>query len=185
MGQKDPDARLNEATEAIRSVLKSQYRAALAMLKESIERCPDEIWNREEETNSFWQIAYHTLFFTHLYIQKNEDAFHPWEHHQGEVQYPDSIPGPPDPDSELPLISKPYTKEQVLAYAAYCERMVDKAVDALDILSPDSGFSWYKVSKLEHQIVNIRHVQHGAAQLADRLRAAADVGVDWVGARKR
>jgi hypothetical protein len=60
--------------------------------------------------------------------------------------------------------------------------MVDDAIDALDLHSPESGFSWYRVSKLEHQIVNIRHIQHGAAQLADRLRSAAGVGIDWVGA---
>jgi hypothetical protein len=185
MERKNSNEQLSDASDAIKAALKSQYRASLAMLRESIEECPDEIWDREEEKNSFWQIAYHTLFFAHLYIQTDEEAFHPWEHHQGEVQYPDSIPGPPDPDSDLPLIAKPYTKEQMLAYAAYCEKMVDEAVDAMNVLSPESGFSWYKVSKLEHQIVNIRHIQHGAAQLADRLRAAKDVGIDWVGARKR
>ena len=60
--------------------------------------------------------------------------------------------------------------------------MADRAIDALDLASPESGFSWYKVAKLEHQLINIRHVQHHAAQLADRLRAAADVGTRWVSA---
>jgi len=36
--------------------------------------------------------------------------------------------------------------------------------------------------KLEHQLVNLRHAQHHAAQLADRLRAAVDLGTRWVGA---
>jgi hypothetical protein len=38
------------------------------------------------------------------------------------------------------------------------------------------------MTKLEHQIVNIRHVQHHAAHLAARLRAGgvAEV-VPWVG----
>jgi hypothetical protein len=43
-----------------------------------------------------------------------------------------------------------------------------------------SGFSWYRMSKLEHQFVNLRHIQHHAAQLADRLRSAAGVGIKWV-----
>ena len=42
----------------------------------------------------------------------------------------------------------------------------------------------YKVPKLEHQIISLRHIQHHAAQLADRLRATADVGIDWIGARR-
>ena len=59
--------------------------------------------------------------------------------------------------------------------------MVDRSVDALNLESPESGFSWYPISKLEHQIVNIRHIQHHTAQLADRLRAAHDVGIRWAG----
>jgi hypothetical protein len=38
------------------------------------------------------------------------------------------------------------------------------------------------MSKIEHQILNVRHIQHGAAQIADRVRTATDVGTDWVGA---
>jgi antitoxin (DNA-binding transcriptional repressor) of toxin-antitoxin stability system len=38
------------------------------------------------------------------------------------------------------------------------------------------------MSKLEHQLVNIRHIQHHTAQLMDRLRASEDIGVKWVGA---
>jgi len=37
------------------------------------------------------------------------------------------------------------------------------------------------MSKLEHQFVNIRHIQHHGAQLADRLRSAANIGIRWVG----
>ncbi|OFX13476.1 MAG: hypothetical protein A2V59_04800 [Armatimonadetes bacterium RBG_19FT_COMBO_69_19] len=63
--------------------------------------------------------------------------------------------------------------------------MVDDAVDALDLNDPQSGFSWYKVPKVEHQIVNIRHIQYHQAQLADRLRAATGAGVNWADARRR
>ena len=56
-------------------------------------------------------------------------------------------------------------------------------MDALDLNSTESGFSWYRMSKLEHQLVNIRHIQHHGAQLADRLRSAADIGISWVGGR--
>ena len=169
-------------TETLRSILKSQYHATLAMLRETIETCPDEIWFGKEHVNSFWQIAYHSLFFAHVYMQPNEAAFRPWEHHQSDVQNPDGIANAPNPNSTLPLIPRPYTKAEVLAYWSVCDQMVDSALDALDLHGPDSGFSWYKMSKLEHQIVNIRHIEHHMAQLADRLRCSADIGVKWVGA---
>ena len=167
--------------DALRGALKSQYHAALAMLRETIERCPDEVWESHEHRNAFWQIAYHTLFFTHLYLHQRREDFTPWAGHQAAVQHEDGIAGAADPTSRLPLIPDPYTKEQVLAYWAHCEAMVDGAVDALDLASPESGFSWYRMPKLEHQLVNLRHVQHHLAQLADRLRASADIGVKWVG----
>lgn len=180
-----PDQQTQALAPTLRPVLKSQYHAALAMLREAIERCPDDIWSSADHLNAFWQVAYHTLYFTHLYLQPDEAAFRPWKDHQADVQHPDSIPGPADPKSALPLIPQPYTRAQVLEYWTLCDQMVDRAVDAIDLSSPTSGFSWYRVSKLEHQLVSLRHIQHHAAQLADRLRSAADVGIRWVGARPR
>lgn len=169
--------------DAVRATLKSQYHAALAMFRDAVTKCPDGEWLDTRHRNAFWQVAYHTLFFTHLYLQPDEAAFRPWERHQP-AQHSDGIAGPPDPASALPLIPQPYSKEDVLAYWELCDGMVDAAVDALDLRRADSGFYWYKMPKLEHQLVNIRHVQHHAAQLADRLRACADVGVRWVGGRR-
>ena len=169
----------------VRSILQSQYHAGLAMLREAIDLCPDDLWLMTGQRNAFWQIAYHALFFAHLYLHTDHTAFRPWAEHQSEVQHPDGIPGRPKPGSSLPLIPEPYTRAQALAYWAICDQMVDPAVDALDFHRTDCGFPWYKMSKLEHQFVSIRHIQHHAAQLADRLRAALDLGVRWVGARQR
>ena len=78
------------------------------------------------------------------------------------------------------LLGDAYTKAEVLTYWSLCDGLVDATVDALDLTATDCGFWWYKVPKLEHQFVNLRHLQHHAAQLADRLRRSADVGVDWI-----
>jgi len=152
----------------LRAVLKSQYHASLAMLREAVERCPPEEWLSTNHKNAFWQVSYHALFFAHLYLQRDEAAFRLWEQHRGEG---DGIAG------------EPYTQAQVLEYCEFCDRMIDEAVDALDLDGAESGFSWYSMSKLEHQFVNIRHIQHHAAQLIDRVRSAADVGIPWVAAR--
>lgn len=163
------------------AVLKSQYHASLAMLREAIEECPEELWDDATPLNAFWRIAYHAVFFAHLYLQPDEQSFVPWHGHQGDVQFPDAILGPPDPTSRLPLGPSPYSRIEVLEYCEFCDGEVDATVDRLDLESQESGFSWYPVSKLEHQFVNIRHIQHHAAQLADRVRAAAGVGVRWRG----
>ena len=181
MTPKQSDGEEARTAEFLRTVLKSQYHAALAMLWQTLERCPEDLWYRKDQINAFWQTAYHTLYFTHLYLQPDEAAFKPQKYHQSAVQYEDAIAGPPQAGSTMPLLPEPYARAQVLEYWSFCDALVDSAVDAFDPLSPESGFSWYKVTKLEHQIINIRHIQIGAAQLAARLRAELNIGLEWVG----
>lgn len=181
MGDSDTSGTAHGA-RALRRALKSQYHAGLAMLRHTIERCPTDQWVGTGHTNDVWQIAYHALYFTHLYLQPEEAAFRPWPGHRGEVQHPDGIAGPADPSSALPLLPQPYTRDEVLAYWQTCEAMVDDAVDALELGRLTSGFDGYPMSKLEHQLVNLRHLQHHTGQLADRLRYAADIGTPWAGA---
>jgi hypothetical protein len=166
---------------ALKAMLKNQYHAGLAMLKEAIELCPDGLWLRPWQRNAFWQVAYHAIFFTHYYMQRTHTGFDPWSGHQPQSQNPDGIAGPPDPASSLPLIPAPYTRGQALEYWGICDAGVDAAVDAMDLAAPECGFPWYRMSKLEHQLVNLRHLQHHAAQLADRLRTELDAGVSWKG----
>jgi hypothetical protein len=161
---------MSDALPLLRSALKSQYHASLAMLREAIERCPPEEWLNTGHKNASWQVAYHALFFAHLYLQRDEAAFRLWEKHRGAG---DGTGG------------EPYTQADVLEYWEFCDRIVDDAVDALDLDRAECGFSWYRMSKLEHQFVNIRHIQHHGAQLIDRVRSSANVGIGWVAARQR
>ena len=169
--------------ESLGPILKSQYHASLAMLRDAIEQCPDDLWLSKEHANAYWQVAYHAIFFAHLYLFPNHAAFQPWAGHQKDVQNEDGLPGPPEEGNSLPLLPEPYTKAQALRYWQICDDMVDSALDAMNLDDPECGFFWYKISKFEHQLVNLRHIQHHTAQLADRLRAARNVGVRWVGAR--
>lgn len=168
----------------VRAVLKSQYHAGLAMLRQAVEQCPEDLWLDTNVKNAFWQVAYHALYFTHLYLMPRSEDFVPWSGHVAEAQNEDGIAGPPDPESTLPVLPPPYTRTQVLAYLEHLDAMIDGAVDTLDLASQESGFHRYRVSKLEHQIVNVRHLNHHMAQLADRLTAAGHGGVRWVGARR-
>ena len=179
-----------DAIAVLRSALKSQYHAALAMLRQAIEQCPEDLWVSRDYVNPFWRIAYHALYYAHLYIQPSVHEFTPWEYHQTSIQDMDDIPAPPEIlhlielPHRPPRTGEPYTKDQILTYWKICDDMVDSAVDRLDLLSGESGFSWYPTSKIEHQMVAVRHTQHHAAQLGERLRSAQDLGIDWVGRRR-
>jgi len=58
----------------IRQVIQSQYGASLDMLKQAVEKCPVSLWDDRRYRNRFWHIAYHALFYTHLYRQPRRET---------------------------------------------------------------------------------------------------------------
>jgi hypothetical protein len=161
----------------IKHAIQSQYYAALEMLKQVVTKCPQPLWNAQEERNKFWHVAYHALFYTHLYLQESEKEFIPWERHRDEYQFLGPVPWPPH---NLPKISEPYSREDVLAYWDFVRKQVQHCVPALD-LETASGFDWLPFGKLELQIYNLRHLQHHAAELYERLGTKTGIDLDWIG----
>lgn len=162
--------------QSVRNHIARQYRAALAMLGQAIETCPDSLWLATEYPNKFWHIAYHALFYTHLYLQPTEAEFVAWAKHVPNSQYLGPRPWVPQ---DAPVVMAPYARTDVLEYHKFCCAEAEVRVPAAE-LDAASGFSWLPFNKLELQFYNIRHVQHHAGQLADRLRTACGLGVGWV-----
>ncbi|MBC8465571.1 DinB family protein [bacterium] len=168
------------STDNLKTALKSQYRAEFAMLRQTIESCSERLWLSEDYENQFWHIAYHALFYTHLYAQIDEKSFSTWVKHLNNYQYMGALPYPPH---DLVKIGLPYSKDDILQYLDICMDNIGNWVDKLDLNAPECGFWWYKMNKLEHQFNNLRHIQHHVGQLADRVREVEDVGTEWVGGK--
>ena len=162
----------------MRSSLKSQYHAGLAMLRSAISQCPEVAWNDAGHANRFWHVAYHVLFYTDFYLHPDVDSFTPWDGHRKDLNYMGMAPGQPPRPVEP---GEPLTRERLLDYWRVVDGRVDPAVDALDLGAPESGFWWYRMSKLEHLLVNLRHLQHHTGQLVERVRGAGGDPVAWVG----
>jgi len=158
--------------QEIRKAFKSQYHAALEMMRRCIDQGSDELWTSDEMVNPYWRIVYHTLFFFRLYLHQHLDDHKHWEKHKAGAHNLSL-----DPDSTDVL---PYTKAEMLEFLEQCKSMIDDSVQNMDLTRTDCGFHWYKVSKLEHMIVNLRHLQHHVAQLQDRLRNVENKGINWV-----
>ena len=82
-------------------------------------------------------------------------------------------------DPPRPVLPPPYARDDVLAYAAGLEGRLENCLAALDLTAATSGFSWYPVSELEHQLISLRHLQHHAAQLIARGREAGGDPGGW------
>ena len=161
----------------MRRVINSQYLAALAMLEQTIERCPPDLWINPQAKDQFWQIAYHALFYTHLYLQESEAAFRPWAKYRKDYHFLGPIPWE---GNRMPEIGEPYTPAEVLDYLAFCRNEGQASLATMDFAAP-SGFEWLPFSKLELQIYIIRHLQQHTGELGARL-SGRDVEVGWVGA---
>jgi hypothetical protein len=159
----------------LRQALKEQYHAGLAMLADCVERCPDEVWVSGTYPRTYWRIAWHTVFFTHLYLGQNEDAYRPWTSH-GKV-WENLIEVEP---YELPPNVETRERKEMLEYIAFVDGLIDPTVDALNLDATETGFSWYKnMTKLSHQLMNLRHIQGHVGQLSEILMAHG-VDTDWV-----
>jgi hypothetical protein len=159
----------------IHSLIASQYRATLAMLKQAVEKCPPEMWNDPQDRNKFWHVAYHALFYTHLYLHTRGQDFKTWSQHRADYEFLGPKPWPPH---EIPIINEPYTPDEVLAFLAFCGDFVAQQIPALELEAP-SGFDWLTFNKLELQIYNIRHLQQHTGELMERLGSRAGINVDW------
>jgi hypothetical protein len=160
---------MSATIDPIKRALTGQYRAALAMLRETIEKCPAEVWLGGEHPRTFWRITYHALFYTHLYAMQSEHDFVQWEKHKDCTDLWKS-----------PLVIDPFTQTELIEYLDFIDDNITDWVNSLDLTSPECGFSWYKsIEKLDHQVLNIRHLSGHAGQLAEVVMRAGVEEISW------
>jgi hypothetical protein len=160
-----------------------QFAAAIQQQRLALEACPEELWDDRTEGSPFWHLAYHALFFTDLYLSKDDKTFEPRPFHTdkahflpGDYQDFAGIVGTPD---------EPFTRDQLLAYADHCLAKCEETFAALtdERALERCGFWWYELNVGEFLLNNLRHAQHHAGQLALLLRRKAEVGVEWLGTK--
>jgi hypothetical protein len=144
----------------LKTSLWQQFGAAIDYLDATIRACPDELWqatlwptpNRGPEFGQFWYIAYHTMFWLHVYLTGTE---------------------PPTPftmieqEDDGPLPERVYTKDELLGFLrdrrTTCKATIEALTDEMAQMQLDVG--WGALSFLELQLYNFRHVHGHACQL--------------------
>lgn len=142
------------------------------MLRETIVVCVDEAWVGGSFPRNFWRIAYHALFYAHLYAMPREEDFVPWEHHRDCTDL--------WLDANPPVLDA-YPKTLLLEYLDYIDQNIESWVNHLDLDSDESGFHWYpNLPKLDHQLVNLRHLATHAGQLSEIVMHSGEQEIKWV-----
>lgn len=161
------------------ALLLSQFHAALAMLAECVERCPEDRWDGRGAlaigTMPFWEVAYHALCFVDCYLSPSNEAFEGEIASRGARFHPE---GMRELSQEHP--SRRFERDELRRYAAFCR---DKAATVLAAetdasLAGPSGFSWLAMPRAEVHLYNLRHLAHHTGQLTAFLRRAG-VQTKW------
>jgi len=148
-----------------------QIGASIDMLKNAIVACPEDVWSDRTRQPECWYLVFHTLFWLDYYSSDKKDGF---------------VPPKPftlvemDPAGVLP--DRVYTKDELLAYLEYGRKKCRTAIEALTEDKAAEPFSPVRpdVGVFELFLYNMRHVQHGAAQLNVVLRQQTDSAPRWV-----
>ena len=73
--------------DTFKELIANQYDATLCTLNTCIDRCPETAWDSRIVNWAFCQVAFHTLFFTDLYLAQNEDSFRRQPFHRDNEWY--------------------------------------------------------------------------------------------------
>ena len=156
-----------------------QFGAAIDMMHNAIEGCPDELWTTplwDDPTmgnnySQFWYIAYHTLFWLDLYLTGTVDGF--------------SAPPPytlDELDAEGLLPERVYSRTELLQYLSHGRNKCKHILASLSEARANElcKFPWGEVRFAELLIDNMRHVQEHSAQLNMFLGQKKSITNRWI-----
>jgi hypothetical protein len=176
----------------LRTILWRQFGAAIDMLENALVACPAVLWKERlwsappdnsqsrgfpAEFPEFWYITFHALTWLDLYLSgaPEEEFTPPVPFTQGVL---DSIEALPE---------QPYTKEELHAYLASLRQRCHTRLLSLtdEQARRPVEYPWsegQRISYLELQLYNLRHIQEHTAQLGLFLghHAIPDEALDWV-----
>lgn len=154
-----------------RIALWRQFGAAIDMLEDGIRICPEDLWKDDSKNPPVWCLVHHTLFWLDYSLTESIEGY---------------APPPPfgleelDPSGKLP--ERVYSKEELLSYLEHGRNKCRKTILALagETAHQDCGSKRPGLTNAEILMYNMRHVQHGAAQLNLILRQEIDDAGRWV-----
>jgi hypothetical protein len=157
--------------------LASQLLAALYMLKDCMDRCPEEEWNARQNDLPFTQVLFHALFDCDYHLCDSAEDFKEQAFHR---EYRESFGDYEELEDRLP--QHLHERDFMNRYYEHCREKAISAIETKtheDLIVPNSDVRT-NMTKLERYVNLIRHMQHHAAQLGLRLQFATGKEMDWI-----
>lgn len=157
--------------QLFRDAIGSQLGAALTTLEHVVEACPDDYWSDGSKQPALGRVVYHAAFYVHLYLSESEAKFSP---RSIDVEGLYDIGGRVEP---IP------TRDQLRDYLKWLRGHAADRIEKTDeaTLAAPSPFPWLPMSLAESIVCATRHVQHHAAEAAQRVKTETGAPIKWVG----
>ena len=161
----------------LNDLLLSQHQAALATLQKCVELCPEDCWNQKVANLPISTVAFHTLFWTDMYLERNTEHLQDQEFHKSNSE----IFGEYE-ELNFERQVQTYTRAHVVSYLEFCRDKAAKVISAEteESFAEKSGFEWLDCSRAEVHVYSTRHIQHHASQISLRLRIDHGAEIPWV-----
>jgi hypothetical protein len=164
--------------DTVKELIVHQFEAGLTTLAHAIHACPERLWNEPVARYPFCQTAFHTLFFTDVYLCLSPDGLHGQPFH---LAHPDFFGDYEQTEDREPTAL--YSRAMIRIYLDFCRTKANDVLTAetAEDLTAPARFPRKSFSRAELHLYNIRHIQHHAAQLILKLRLDSAVDVPWIG----
>ena len=163
--------------------LASQLLAALCMLKDCIDRCPDDEWNERHNDYPFSQVVFHALFDCDYHLCDNPRELMDQPFHK---RNRDSFADYEELDEDR-IPQRLYERDFICRYYDHCRIRATSVIGAkstADLVIPNSDIRRV-MTRLERYVNAIRHMQHHVAQLGLRLQFLTGNEMNWVSSGHR
>ena len=155
----------------------SQMLAGLDMLKDCIDRCPENEWHERHQDYPFSQVVFHTLFDCDYHLSEREEEFMKQSFHKANR---DDFGEYEELEERIPQHFP--DRSFINQYFEHCKSKIVQTVEAIadtDLIIPNSDIR-KNMTKLERYVNLIRHMQHHTAQLGLRLQFLTGIEMNWV-----
>lgn len=149
-----------------------QFGAAIDMLENCIDVCPDALWSDQERSfQEYWYMVFHTLWWLDYDMTGPDESYEPPAGYGREELDPAGVFPP-----------RVYTKAEMKALLAHGREKTRAVVAGLTAESAarPCGARRPELQVAELLLYSMRHVQHHSAQLNLLLRQRVDDAPRWV-----
>ena len=139
----------------VQDVLQGQYLAALKMLKEAIQKCPESVWAAPQDKDKFWFKAHHVLYWAQRDL-KHTPGFVPFR------------------DRGRTDAAQPKSRSELLDYVTHLQQQIERR-----------GQVGFQLDQMGRWITGLRHIQQHTGELYERLGTREHITLHWTESVRR